>query len=221
MGNNPFYSGGSGPPKAGHRNPFDNDNYDGFDQLRQNVLGFFVDQKIGGPQAAKAFQQALAGVPVTADKFLPSVQFSSKSLAGTNLASKLLLTSSDGLTSPGAESGAHALGNSGITLSSHEVMSSGTIPGVSPESLTAKISGVGDISVGGANLGDSLRGLLDLSVNTHPGNPAGAMKAFFELMEKLFTVVEQQMINSMPDADFYAQAIQAADELEKLKLLAS
>ena len=200
MGNNPFYSGGSGAPSAGHRKPFDKDNYDGFDQLRQNVLGFFVDQRVGGEQAVKAFQQALAGVPVTADKFLPSVQFSSKSIAGTNLASKLLLTSSDGLTSPGAESGANAFGNSGITLSSHEVMSSGTIPGASPESLTAKISGVGDISIGGANLGDSLRGLFDLSVNTHPGNPAGAVKAFLELMEKLFTVVEQQMINSMPES---------------------
>lgn len=47
------------------------------------------------------------------------------------------------------------------------------------------------------------------------------MKAFLELVEKLFTVVPTDMINSMPDFDFYGQAVEIAEEMEKLKLLSS
>lgn len=219
MANSPFYRGVTGPSGGGRRGAFGNDEYDGFDQLRQNISDFFINQSIGGTAAASAFHQALAGVPVTADKFLPAVQLSTKSVAAGKLASRLLISGSDSLTPAASEHVAAQAEPSGVTISAHEVAGPGLAPGA--DAISAKLPGVGDVAVGGADLGDSLRGLLDLSMHTHPGSPAGAMRAFLDLVGKLFTVAPTDMINSLPDFDFYGQAMEAAEEFEKLKLFPS
>jgi hypothetical protein len=216
---NPFYRGATGPSGPGKRNPFDKDDFDGAFELKRNISELFINSSLGGTASAEAFQQALSGAPVSADKFLPSMQVSAKSLAAAKLASKLMISGADTVSAPGGAQHLEQLQNSGVSLSAHDIVAPGAAPGA--DAMMVKIPGVPDMPVGSADLGDSLRGLLDLSVNTHPGNPASAMKAFLELVEKLFTVVPTDMINSMPDFDFYGQAVEIAEEMEKLKLLSS
>ena len=227
----PFYRGDVSAPSGGGRHPFDNDEYDGKAQVRDNISNNIIDQSQGYKDAVRSFQQALNGTSITADKFLPSFSLATKTTAatGAKVASNLFMSAEKSAFSKNAGTDAFGAGSNNTGISPPHADATGAA-----SKFLTKAPEIGGLAAGhnnfsaavnelGSKLGDSLHsmGMGDIAGSGHPGSPSGAIKAFLDLIGDMLTVGPEDTIGALTSSDFYAQATEAAQNSDLWKLISA